>query len=77
MARITLDLDPAVLAALQRRAERERISIGQIASELLAREFAEPFTGMASEQGPFARFSRDLELPAVELEDADAVWRGG
>ncbi|MEA2605840.1 MAG: hypothetical protein QOI00_597, partial [Chloroflexota bacterium] len=37
MSRTTIDLDPAVLRELRRRGAREGKSMGQVASELLAR----------------------------------------
>ena len=37
MARTTLDLDPSVIEMLRERAKREGKSMGQVASEALAR----------------------------------------
>lgn len=71
MARTTIDLDPSVLRQLKRRSRQERKSMGQIASELLAR-------GLAQREvvGP-ARSPEwhgwDLGKPRIDLEDKEAV----
>jgi hypothetical protein len=70
MARTTLDLDPLVLRDLRRRGERERKSMGQVASELLAVALAEPPKTGASD---FAWSSADLGAPRVDLQDKEAV----
>jgi hypothetical protein len=72
MARTTLDIDSSVLRELRRRAERERKSMGQLASELLATalpESARPRTDS------FVWRSADLGAPLVDLEDEEAVGR--
>jgi hypothetical protein len=70
MPRTTLNLDPAVMRELRQRSQRERKSLGQLASELLARELGE-------EKAPGSRtlkwVSRDLGKPSVALEDKDAL----
>jgi hypothetical protein len=71
MARTTLDLDPSVLRELRRRGARERKSMGQVASELLAQALAEQ--GDASGAPPLNWISRDLGAPRVDLEDKEAV----
>ncbi|HVC07936.1 MAG TPA: hypothetical protein VND98_10170 [Solirubrobacterales bacterium] len=71
MARTTLNLDPSVMRELRRRSKRERKSIGELASQLLALELgrqAEP-----QQARPFAWVSRDLGKPVVDLEDTDAL----
>jgi hypothetical protein len=70
MARTTLNLDPSVMRELRRRSERERKSIGELASQLLARELREE---PEPRPRPFAWVSGDLGKPAVDLEDADAL----
>ena len=70
MPRTTIDLDANVTRDLRRRAERERKSMGQVASELLARALAEA----PSEPPKFEWISRDLGEPLVDLEDKDALW---
>jgi plasmid stability protein len=72
MSRTTIDLDPGVLRELRRRGAREGKSMGQVASELLARAVAD-----ASDVAvpPFAWVSADLGQPFVDLEDAEAVRR--
>lgn len=70
MTRTTLNLDPAVMRELRRRSKRERKSIGELASQLLARELRDE---TAPKPPPFAWTSRDLGKPAVDLEDKDAL----
>ena len=73
MARTTLDLDPAVLRELRRRGAREGKSMGQVASELLARAVANRADLPAPE---FAWTSADLGALLIDLEDPEAVRRG-
>ena len=71
MVRTTLNLDPSVMAELRTRSRREGKSIGELASQLLARSLrtdAEP-----PPQRPFSWISRDLGQPTVDLEDKDAL----
>jgi hypothetical protein len=71
MTRTTLNLDPVVMRELRRRSKRERKSIGELASQLLARGLREE-----AEPGPrrsFSWVSRDLGTPAVDLEDKEAL----
>jgi len=71
MARTTLDLDPNVTEALRDRAKRERKSMGQVASEVLAAVFAaEPVA-----PPPFEWKTYDMGLPLIDLEDKDALYR--
>jgi plasmid stability protein len=72
MARTTLDLDQNVLRELRRRSTREGKSMGQVASELLARVVAERTDMPAPE---FAWATGDLGLPRIDLEDPEAVRR--
>ncbi len=69
MTRTTLNLDPSVLKELRERSARERRSIGELASQLLARELREE----ALPTPPFSWVSRDLGTPAVDLEDKEAL----
>ncbi len=69
MTRTTLNLDPSVLKELRERSARERRSIGELASQLLARELREE----AQPTPPFSWVSRDLGKPAVDLEDKEAL----
>jgi hypothetical protein len=69
MPRTTLDLDASVLSELRRRGQREGKSMGQVASEVLAR-------GLAGDDPPAPAFrwkSAPLGEPLVDLEDKDAV----
>lgn len=70
MPRTTLNLDPSVMRELRRRSERERKSLGELASQLLARGLREE---PEPQPGPFAWVSRDLGEPAVDLEDKEAL----
>lgn len=72
MARTTLDLDAAVLGELRRRGAREGKSMGQVASELLARAVANDADTPAPE---FSWTSARLGPPLVDLEDKEAVRR--
>jgi hypothetical protein len=69
MTRTTLNLDPSVLQELRERSARERRSIGELASQLLARELRE----VAPPPPPFSWVSHDLGTPAVDLEDKEAL----
>jgi hypothetical protein len=71
MTRTTLDLDPSVLEELRHRATLEGKSMGQVASELLARTVGEP----AEPLRPLEWNSGHLGTPLVDLEDKEAVWR--
>jgi hypothetical protein len=71
MPRTTLDLDASVLSELRRRGQREGKSMGQIASELLAKGLAE---GADRDVPALQWISADLGEPLVDLEDKDAVW---
>ncbi len=70
--RTTLDLDGSVLEQLKQRQRRENKSLGQVASELLARALAET----EDEAEPVALVWTALPMAArVDLEDAEAVQR--
>jgi len=72
MARTTLDLDPSVLRELRRRGAREGKSMGQVASELLARAVRTAPDAPAPE---FVWTSAPLGPALVELDDKEAVRR--
>ena len=72
MARTTIDLDPAVLRELRRRGAREGKSMGQVASELLARAVATADHAPAPE---FVWTTAPLGPALVDLEDKEAVRR--
>lgn len=72
MARTTIDLDPTVLRELRRRGAREGKSMGQVASELLARAVA---TDRDLPAPAFEWTSARLGRPLVDLEDEEAVRR--
>jgi hypothetical protein len=70
MARTTLDLDGTVLRELRRRGERERKSMGQVASEVLAAGLGQPTLGVSP---PLYWPSRHMGKPAIGLEDKEAL----
>jgi hypothetical protein len=70
MPRTTLDLDGSVLSELRRRGRREGKSMGQVASELLAKGMAEG----TDRPAPTLQWRSDkLGEPLVDLEDKEAV----
>jgi hypothetical protein len=71
MPRTTLDLDTSVLSELRRRGQEEGKSMGQVASELLAKGLSE---GADPDVPALHWISADLGEPLVDLEDKDAVW---
>lgn len=71
MSRTTLDLDPSVLTELRSRGKRERKSMGQVASELLASALREPAERSGSP--PLRWATADLGTPRVDLEDREAL----
>ena len=72
MHRTTIDIDASVLRELKRRQRRERTTLGQLVSELLARALAEE--NDVTELEPLEWPSQDLR-PRIDLDDKDAVWR--
>jgi plasmid stability protein len=72
MARTTIDLDPAIVRELRRRSTREGKSMGQVASELLARAVATTPDSPAPE---FIWRSAALGPARIDLEDKEAVRR--
>lgn len=72
MARTTLNLDPSVLRELKARGASEGRSIGDVASDLLARALSEQSTPAAPEP-KFSWTTAALGLPLVDLHDREAV----
>jgi hypothetical protein len=70
VSRTTLDLDPSVLRELRRRSRSEGKSMGQVASEVLARGLTQ---GDERPRPPFEWTAADLGPPLVDLEDREAV----
>jgi len=68
--RTTLNLDPSVMRELRRRSQREHKSIGELASQLLARSLRQEEEPASR---PFSWVSGDLGRPAVDLEDKEAL----
>jgi hypothetical protein len=71
MPRTTIDLDASVTRNLKRRALRERKSMGQVASELLALALS----GEPAASTPFEWKSYKMGEPLIDLEDKDALYR--
>lgn len=71
MPRTTLDLDASILRELRVRGRRERKSMGQVASELLASAL-DPHRA-PSEPSASSWRSWDLGTPLVDLEDKEAL----
>lgn len=70
--RTTIDLDPSVLRELKERSHDSGKSMGQLASELLARSLREADQEPADGAG-MAWIAKDLGRPRVDLEDKEAV----
>lgn len=70
MPRTTLDIDASVLRELKRRQQSQKKTLGELASELLAKALAEE---RAEGTRPLAWASKPLGLK-VDLEDKEAVW---
>ncbi len=71
MARTTVDIDASVLRELKKRQQRERKTLGQLISELLAKAIEAENDHTAAT--PFRWVAKDLQ-PRVDLEDKDALW---
>ncbi|MGI8660851.1 MAG: hypothetical protein ACR2LH_07440 [Thermoleophilaceae bacterium] len=67
--RTTLNIDGSLLEELRRRGARQGKSIGEVASEALARGLAEDEPSPA----PPEWTCRDLGKPYVDIEDKDAL----
>ena len=74
MPRTTLDIDARVLSELKERRRREQKTLGQLASELLARALAQDDDGGGGELPAFKWTSRPLGLK-VDLDNKEAVRR--
>jgi hypothetical protein len=74
MTRTTLDLDGEVLRELRDRGRRERKSMGQVASELLAPALA-CGDNARGEQPPLRWISQHMGRPRIDLEDKQALGR--
>jgi len=70
--RTTIDLDPTVVKELKRRSKGAGKSMGQVASELLAKSLREQ-AGQPRNPSGLAWIAKDLGRPLVDLEDKEAV----
>jgi len=66
--RTTIDLDPTILEALKERQRAEGRTMGQVASELLARALADRVEPVEE-----FRWTAKAMDARVDLEDSDAV----
>jgi hypothetical protein len=71
MPRTTIDIDPSVLRELKRRQRREGKTLGQLVSELLARELDHEAPRSAE---AFEWTTRPMQAQ-VDLEDKESVRR--
>ncbi len=71
MPRTTLDIDASVLRELKRRQQQQKKTLGELASELLAKALAEEAADR--KPAPLAWTSKPLGLK-VDLEDKETVW---
>jgi hypothetical protein len=71
MPRTTVDIDASVLRELKKRRERERKTLGQLVSELLAKAIESE--NDTPEPRPFNWVTKDLQ-PRLDIEDKDALW---
>lgn len=71
MTRTTVDIDASVLRELKKRQKRERKTLGQLISELVAK--AVESENHAAASPPFSWVTKDLQ-PRIDLEDKDALW---
>lgn len=70
MPRTTIDLEPTILNALRERQRAQGRTLGQVASELLARALADDVEPVEE-----FRWTAKAMGARVDLEDADAVRR--
>jgi hypothetical protein len=71
MPRTTVDIDASVLRELKKRQVRERKTLGQLVSELLAKAIESE--NHTPEPRPFNWVTKDLQ-PRIDIEDKDALW---
>lgn len=72
MPRTTLDIDTTVLRELRQRGKRERKSMGQVASEVLATGLRKPTPRKAR---PLYWPARDMGKPLIDIDDKEALGR--
>ena len=70
MARTTLDIDASVLRQLKKRKQKERKTLGQLVSELLAQALAD--NNSDEPPAPLQWVSQPMR-PKVDLDDKEAV----
>jgi hypothetical protein len=70
--RTTIDLDATVVKELKRRSKDAGKSMGQFASELLARSLSEQ-AGRPRNPDGLMWIAKDLGQPSVDLDDKEAV----
>lgn len=72
MARTTLDIDTTVLDQLKVSARRERKTLGQLVSELLARALSQPSRDLPPKPEFWWPVASGGAL--VDIDDKDALW---
>jgi hypothetical protein len=72
--RTTLDIDDPLLERLKRLAERRQVSLGRLASELIARGMKEPPAGEEAAGGRFRWPPVALGQPRIPLDDKERLW---
>lgn len=72
MPRTTLHIDATVLRELKRRQQREKKSLGQLASELLASALS--FDAEAADRQPLEWKSAPMNA-SIDVTDKDAVFK--
>lgn len=70
MPRTTIDLDPTVLRELRQRARRDRRSMGQLASELLARALR-----TETPRTPRITWHSQPMGARIDIDDKEALYR--
>jgi hypothetical protein len=71
VTRTTIDISAPVLRELKQRQRREGKTLGELASELLARALADE---QDADEGPIQWQAQPMGEPRVDIEDKDAVW---
>jgi hypothetical protein len=71
--RTTIDLDPEVLRRLKQRGREQGKTLGQVASELLARALADENAQLVSHELHWP--VQSMGRPRVDIDDKDALHR--
>lgn len=74
MVRTTLNLDPAVLSELRRRATKRQKSLGEVASELLECQFAADRKAVSWPPPGWITHGLGVRMVEVDLSSNAALW---